>query len=106
LAGGLVTPGFQDAHAHPLAAGVDLLRCDLNDCAPRQETVARITTYAATPPDVTWIVGSGWSMAHFAGGTPTREMLDAVVADRPVILSNSDGHGGWEHRRGLELARV
>ena len=33
VTGGLVTPGFQDAHAHPLAAGVDLLRCDLNDSA-------------------------------------------------------------------------
>jgi predicted amidohydrolase YtcJ len=106
VTGGLVTPGFQDAHAHPLAAGVDLLRCDLNDCASAQETMARIAIYAATHPDVSWIVGSGWSMAHFAGGTPTREMLDAVVADRPAILSNSDGHGAWANSRALELAGV
>jgi hypothetical protein len=106
VTGGLVTPGFQDAHAHPLAAGVDLLRCDLNDCASAQETMARIANYAATHPDVAWIVGSGWSMAHFAGGTPTREMLDAVVADRPAILSNSDGHGAWANSRALELAGV
>ena len=37
VTGGLVTPGFQDAHAHPLAAGVDLLRCDLNDSASAQD---------------------------------------------------------------------
>ena len=106
VTGGLVTPGFQDAHAHPLAAGVDLLHCDLNDCASAQQTMARIATYAATHPDVAWIVGSGWSMAHFAGGTPTHEMLDAVVADRPAILSNSDGHGAWANSRALELAGV
>lgn len=70
VTGGLVTPGFQDAHAHPLAAGVDLLRCDLNDSASAQETLARIATYAAAHPDVTWIVGSGWSLAHFAGRQP------------------------------------
>jgi len=104
VTGGLVTPGFQDAHAHPLAAGVDLLRCDLNDSASAQETLARIANYAATHPDVPWILGSGWSMSDFAHGTPTREALDAVVRDRPAILSNADGHGAWANTRALELA--
>ena len=106
VAGGLVTPGFQDAHAHPLAAGVDLLRRDLTDSASAQDTVARIAAYASGHPDVPWILGSGWSMAHFAAGTPTREALDAVVADRPAILSNADGHGAWANTRALELAGV
>jgi predicted amidohydrolase YtcJ len=102
--GGLVTPGFQDAHAHPLAAGVDLMRCDLNDSTSAQDTLARIAKYAATHPDVPWILGSGWSMSDFPHGTPTREALDAVVADRPAILSNADGHGSWANTRALELA--
>jgi predicted amidohydrolase YtcJ len=106
VTGGLVTPGFQDAHAHPLAAGVDLLRCDLNGSSSAQDTLARIAGYSVAHPEVTWILGSGWSMAHFAAGTPTREALDAVVADRPVILSNSDGHGAWVNTRALELAGV
>jgi predicted amidohydrolase YtcJ len=104
VAGGLVTAGFQDAHAHPLAAGVDLLRCNLNDSASAQDTLARIAAYAASHPDVPWILGSGWSMADFPGGTPTRESLDAVVADRPAILSNADGHGAWVNTKALELA--
>jgi predicted amidohydrolase YtcJ len=106
VAGGLVTPGFQDAHAHPLAAGVDLLRCDLNGSASAQHTLSRIAGYAAANPDLAWILGSGWSMAHFAAGTPTREALDAVVGDRPAILSNADGHGAWANSRALELAGV
>jgi predicted amidohydrolase YtcJ len=106
VGGGLVTPGFQDAHAHPLAAGVDLLRCDLNNSSSAQDTLARIAVYAAAHPGLAWILGSGWSMAHFAHGTPTREALDAVVADRPAILSNADGHGAWANTRALELAGV
>jgi predicted amidohydrolase YtcJ len=106
VSGGLVTPGFQDAHAHPLAAGVDLLRCDLTDSASAEHTLSRIAAYAAAHPEVAWILGSGWSMAHFANGTPTREALDAVVADRPVILGNADGHGGWANSRALQLAGV
>ena len=66
--------------------------------------MARIAAYLAAHPDVPWVLGSGWSMAHFPGGTPTREALDAVVRDRPALLSNSDGHGAWANSRALELA--
>ncbi len=106
LDGGLLVPGFQDAHAHPLAAGVDMLRCDLTGAGSAAETLARIAAYLAAHPDESWVLGSGWSMAHFAGGTPTRETLDAVVPDRPALLSNSDGHGSWANSRALELAGI
>lgn len=106
LGGGLLVPGFQDAHAHPLAAGVDMLRCDLNDVTSATETLAGIATYAAAHPDVPWILGSGWSMTDFHGGTPTTQLLDAVVADRPVFLSNRDGHGAWVNSLALELAGI
>ncbi|MGW6710827.1 amidohydrolase, partial [Streptomyces sp. NPDC054956] len=33
-------------------------------------------------------------------------MLDAVVADRPVLLTNRDGHGAWVNTRALEIAEV
>jgi predicted amidohydrolase YtcJ len=105
-AGGLVLPGFQDAHAHPLAAGVDMLRCDLNHVGSAEETLAHIGAYAAANPDEPWILGSGWTMSDFPGGTPTRESLDAVVSDRPVFLSNADGHGAWVNSRALELAGI
>ncbi|MGE3813457.1 MAG: amidohydrolase, partial [Candidatus Nanopelagicales bacterium] len=32
VAGGLVLPGFQDAHVHPVMAGVDMNRCDVHHC--------------------------------------------------------------------------
>lgn len=104
LAGGLLLPGFQDAHAHPLAAGVDMLRCALHDATSAEDTHERIASYAAANPDVPWVLGSGWSMAHFPGGTPTRQALDRLVPDRPAFLSNRDGHGAWVNSRALELA--
>ena len=61
--GGLVLPGFQDAHAHPLAAGVDMLRCDLNAATSAEDTLDRIAAYADGDPDLPWVLGSGWSMA-------------------------------------------
>jgi predicted amidohydrolase YtcJ len=104
VAGGLVLPGFQDAHVHPVMAGVDLLRCDLHGTADAEDTLGTIRRYAERHPDLPWIVGGGWTMSHFPGGTPTRQLLDAVVPDRPAYLVNRDGHGAWVNTRAIELA--
>jgi predicted amidohydrolase YtcJ len=106
LAGGLLAPGFQDAHVHPISAGVTMLRCELHGAESADETFDRIREYVSTHPDVPWIQGGGWSMGHFPGGTPTRQMLDAIVPDRPVFLPNRDGHGAWVNTRALELSGV
>ncbi len=42
----------------------------------------------------------------FPGGTPTRQLLDAVVSDRPIFLPNRDGHSAWVNSRALELAGI
>ncbi|MBB2995348.1 ABC transporter substrate-binding protein [Paeniglutamicibacter cryotolerans] len=104
LAGGLLVPGFQDAHIHPVAAGIELLQCDLAEIEDAAQSLAAIAAYAQANPDEPWILGGGWSMDHFPGGTPTRQMLDAIVPDRPVLLSNRDHHGSWANTRAIELA--
>ena len=65
--------------------------------------LAVIAEYAASHPDEPWIRGGGWYMDDFPGGTPRREDLDAIVPDRPVFLTNRDGHGAWVNTRALEL---
>ncbi|MEZ5193950.1 MAG: amidohydrolase family protein [Nocardioides sp.] len=99
-------PGFQDAHVHPVWAGVDLLRCDLSELSTAADYLARIAAYAAARPGTGWILGSGWSMPAFPGGTPTAEALDSVVGDRPAFLPNRDGHGAWVSSAALRLAGV
>ncbi|EWT02739.1 amidohydrolase [Intrasporangium oryzae NRRL B-24470] len=106
LAGGLLLPGFQDAHVHPVMAGVDLLRCDLHGAETAQECLDRIAAYAAAHPEQDWITGGGWSMELFPGGTPTRQLLDSVVPDRPVILANRDAHGAWVNTVALRRAAM
>ncbi|MEV4668638.1 amidohydrolase [Microbacterium sp. LWO12-1.2] len=106
LAGGLLVPGFQDAHVHPVWGGLDMLRCDLSALATREEYLARIAEYAAEHPDDEWILGGGWQMSAFPGGTPTAADLDSVLPDRPAFLPNRDGHGAWVNSRALELAGI
>ncbi len=105
LAGGLVSPGFTDAHCHPIQGGLERLQCDLTDGSTRDEYVAMVAAYAARF-DGPWITGGGWAMASFPGGTPSAADLDAVVTDRPVFLPNRDHHGAWVNSRALELAGI
>jgi predicted amidohydrolase YtcJ len=106
LHGRMLLPGFQDAHVHPVSSGLDRLQCDLHDLHTADEYVQAVRSYAEAHPDREWILGSGWSMDVFPGGTPTKDLLDAVVPDRIVFLPNRDGHSTWVNSRALEVAGV
>lgn len=107
LGGAGLLPGFVDAHAHPVAAGMSALRCDLSGVAhDRQSYLTAIARYAADHPDEPVIAGAGWYGDAFPDGFPTRHDIDAVVPDRPVILTSHDYHGAWVNTRALELAGI
>lgn len=107
LGGRLMLPAFQDVHIHPIGGGMEALACDLNDLSGLPEYRSAIAAYAAANPDLPWILGGGWSMAEFGpGGSPSRNILDELVADRPVFLTSSDGHSGWANSRALEIAGI
>ena len=104
--GGLLAPGFVDAHVHAVQGGLERTRCDLSEGHTREDYLATIRAYAAAHPDLPWILGGGWAMSAFPGGTPTAADLDTVVPDRPVFLPNRDHHGAWVNTRALELAGI
>ncbi len=106
LGGRMLVPGFQDSHVHPVWGGLDMLRCDLSDLQARGDYLARIGEYASANPELEWVLGGGWSMSGFPGGTPLASDLDTVVPDRPAFLPNRDGHGAWVNSRALELAGI
>ncbi|MBM7831714.1 putative amidohydrolase YtcJ [Agromyces cerinus] len=104
LDGALLSPGFQDAHVHPIGAGVELLMCNLTETESAEEAVAAVKAYADANPDEAWILGGGWSMDQYPGGAPVRALLDAVVPDRPVVLSSRDHHSVWANTAAITLA--
>jgi predicted amidohydrolase YtcJ len=105
LDGGLVLPGFQDAHVHTAAGGLELAQCDLHEVEPAAYA-ATVARYAADHPGDPWVLGGGWVMDAFGTGGPHRSALDAVVADRPVLLESTDGHSAWVNGLALELAGI
>jgi predicted amidohydrolase YtcJ len=106
LRGRLLLPGFQDSHVHAPSAGLDRMRIDLADAHGLDEYRALIEGYAAEHRDAEWLLGGGWAMDVFPGGTPTKDVLDAIAPDRPVFINNRDNHAAWVNSRALELAGV
>ena len=104
--GGTVLPGFTDSHVHVIDGGLALSRIDLTDAAGPTDVQERIRTWAEAHPDTPWVVGSGWRASTFGGALPTRQMLDALVPDRPARILGEDGATAWVNTRALRLAGI
>lgn len=106
LAGALLSPGFQDAHIHPVGGGIELLQCNLTEAADAAQTAALVRAYAEANPDEDWILGGGWSMDSFPGGNPPRGLLDEATGGRPVLLQSRDHHSTWASTAAIERAGI
>jgi predicted amidohydrolase YtcJ len=106
LRGRLAIPAFGDAHVHPVQGGLEARRCDLAGLKSRPDYLAKIAAYSATLPQRAWVLGGGWSMPAFPGGTPTAADLDAVTGGRPAFLPNRDHHTAWVNSAALAMADV
>lgn len=89
--GRLVIPGFNDAHAHfgPLDPDYVELRYTTDPSVITEKTRAQVLK--SKPGEV--IRGGHWEHEMFIDRKwPTKELLDKVSPDNPVILSRADGH--------------
>jgi predicted amidohydrolase YtcJ len=109
LRGRLALPAFGDAHVHPVQGGLESLRCNLVGLRGKDAYLAKIAAYSATLPPSgpgAWVLGGGWSMSAFPGGTPTAADLDAVTGGRPAFLPNRDHHTAWVNTAALQIAEI
>ncbi len=97
----LVLPGFIDAHFHTIGTGEAQERVDLVRAKDLSSIQGLLGAHAAANPDAEWVLGRSWLFNAIPGGEPTVEMLDAVVADRPVALDSNDYHSCWVNSLGL-----
>lgn len=107
MRGRTVIPGMIDSHLHVMDIGFAALTLDLSDTRSLAEAQAKIAQYAEDFPDRAWIVGDGWNQETWGlGRFPTSAEIDAIVPDRPVLLSRVDGHAAWANHKALEMAGV
>ena len=107
--GRTLLPGLIDAHGHVMGLGFSALQLDLTGTSSLADLQARLKAYAAANPDARWIVGRGWNQELWPQNErvfPTSADLDAVVSDRPVVLTRVDGHALVANSAALNAAGV
>lgn len=102
LQGRHVVPGFNDAHWHFSANR----GADLDGAGSVAEIQRRLQAFARGLPAGAWVIGRGWGPSDFPGNVAHRRYLDAVFPDRPVVLTDRDGHQALANSRALAMATV
>ena len=93
LGGAFLYPGFTDAHAHLYGIGEREQTLDLDEVKSIAELVGIVGEAAKALPAGQPLVGRGWIETHWPEKRfPTRQDIDAVAGDRPVVLVRADGH--------------
>ncbi len=107
LHGAALFPGFTDAHAHLLGIGQRELTLNLEGTPSVAALVATLKTRVAATPRGQIVMGRGWIETHWPEGRfPTRQDLDTVSPDNPVLLRRADGHALVANSAALRAAHI
>ena len=111
LKGRTLLPGFIDAHGHVSSVGQAAALAalspppvgEVNSIAALQEALRRYQP----PPGMPFIIGSGYDDSQLAERRhPTRQELDAVATDKPILIVHASGHFGVMNSAMLKLAGI
>lgn len=116
LQGKTMLPGFVDSHGHAYMIGFQATTANL--LPPPDGIGADIPALQALLQDwaannqaaverVGWIAGFGYDDSQLTEQRhPTRQDLDVVSTDRPVLIIHQSGHLGVANTKALELAGI
>lgn len=103
---GVLYPGFIDAHCHFAAFALDKYKCNLYNTSSYDEIIKKLIAYNKTNP-YGWIYGVGWNENNWVKKElPTKDILDSLFPNKPVILKRVDGHTVLCNQKALELANI
>lgn len=105
----LVIPGFIDAHCHFSSGGHSLTKLDLRNAQTIEYIQEKIAERIESLPAGELVVAyaSYPNPGLFKGlGWPTKEILDKVSPNNPVIIQRRGGHAVWVNSVALEKSDI
>jgi len=105
LRGGLMTPGWFDAHVHFMWWGFQMAELDLRATKTIEEALEQIGRRAREAGPGQWLTGGRFDKNNW-GRWPTAADLDRVTGDRPTVMRSRDGHSRWLNTAALRAAKI
>ncbi|MBT8093047.1 MAG: amidohydrolase [Gammaproteobacteria bacterium] len=106
VAGRLVLPGLIDSHVHPVTGGAYANALSLNTFGSVEEWVSAIADYAVENKDAPVLFGYGFLASTFGPIGPTRQLIDAVVPEKPVLIMDEGFHAAWANTAALKALNI
>lgn len=106
LAGQMLLPGFIDTHMHPITGGAYAKALSLDTFGTVDAWVQAVSDYADANNEIPVIFGYGFLSTTFGPVGPSRQLLDNVVSDRPVLIMDEGFHGAWANTKALEVLNI
>ncbi|OGO32053.1 MAG: hypothetical protein A2Z29_08950 [Chloroflexi bacterium RBG_16_56_11] len=116
LKGATMLPGMNDTHCHisdwALTRPPFMLETRFPTVKSIADIIKMVVDKASKVKPGEWIIGEGWDEGYLKecladpSRKPSREDLDKVAPDHPVILTEYSGHRSWVNSRALELAGI
>jgi predicted amidohydrolase YtcJ len=104
--GKTILPGLIDAHAHFYAYGASLQTVDLVGTKSWEDILQKCEAFSKQHTEG-WLIGRGWDQNDWTiKEYPTKERLDILFPNRPVILKRVDGHAAIANQVALDLAKI
>ncbi|MCR8670017.1 amidohydrolase [Agrococcus sp. HG114] len=101
--GGVLLPGFNDAHAHSVWFGQTLAELDLSAARTPADVDRLIAERAGNLEGDAWVVAAGFNPLGMSGPLD-RDALDRAAGGRPVWIKHTSGHAATLN--GVGLARI
>jgi predicted amidohydrolase YtcJ len=107
--GKTIIPGIIDAHAHFFGYASGLLQANLVGTKSWDDVLHVLDSFRKEKKIASgeWIRGRGWDQNDWEiKEFPTKEKLDRLFPDNPVILIRIDGHAAMVNQKAIELAGI
>ena len=105
--GKFIYPGFYDAHCHFYRYALALPSADLVGTNSWKEVIQKLQENRRKYPQAAWLTGRGWDQNDWPTKQfPTKDTLDQLFPDVPVLLVRVDGHAALVNQKALDLAGV